>query len=60
MLDKVGRGVDDAGYENHLGRKLEALQRRIFVLVPRIAEFDAEGADRGFGQGGQRLANAMS
>src|SRR5262249_18735758 len=45
MLDKVGGRIDDPGDEQHVRRHRMAANVRGFVLMPRIGEFDTEGAD---------------
>src|SRR5262249_19473029 len=45
MLDEIGRGIDDARYQKHVGRQRMRFESDILVLMPRIGEFYTERAD---------------
>src|SRR5262245_26663445 len=43
MLDVVGLGLDDAGYQHLAIRQLHGLEQHPFVPVPRVCRFELHG-----------------
>ena len=55
VLDEIAGRLHDAGDEDHVLGERHALQRRVFVRVPRIGELDRQRADFGLIERRQNL-----